>query len=386
MTADHGDSAAPGNVPGAAFGRYSPHGESEGRFDLVVRGYDRRQVDEHIANLERTISRQRSEMQQARPATRDGGQVGNSPEKIGEFTGRLKSILEAAEEEAKEIRAEARNYARGEEEGVRARLADLERRRDAVVGDLSRVRGNLDALLARLSGPPAPKTPPEDNSLPSRSDKPLALRTDKMPPSGRPDQSKNLQPTPRVEPAGRPDASRAPSPSAGSSRQSPSPVSSSRPSPSPAAASSRPASSDLSSRPQSDSTSRPSPSPTKSPDQGSRVGSLPLLSELGRPKPSQRPATEDNSRPVSPRPSPSPSSTPGNSPGSSTPSPASRPSPSPRPRITPTSGAGPSVINPPGRGTESPQPVRNGVPNRENDTAAKRDEDGGPSAFGTGAR
>jgi DivIVA domain-containing protein len=308
MTADHGDNAVPGRYPHPVDG--------EGRFDVVVRGYDRRQVDEHLANLERTIARQRSELQQARSASRDSG-TGNSPEKIGEFTGRLKSILEAAEEEAKEIRAEARGYARGEEEAARARLADLEHRRDGVVSDLSRVRGQLDGLLARLAG-----TPPEDNqaqlTLPSRGDK----------------------------------AGAAPAPDAQS-----------RPSP-----------------------AQPQP---QSPEQGSRGASVPG-GELSRPKPTQRPGIgEEIGRPISaPRPAPSspaPSSQ-GSPPPSPSQSPIPRPTPSPRPRVSPPSGAGPQGGGPPGRTSEPPQPARNGMINRDTGAPLKRDEDGGHSAFGTGAR
>jgi syndecan 1 len=347
MTADHGDSAVPGAGPGPGPGRFPSHGEAEGRFDIVVRGYDRRQVDEHIANLERTISRQRTELQQhpaqsqqPRPsASREP--VGNSSEKIGEFTGRLKSILEAAEEEAKEIRTEARNFARAEEDAARARLADLERRRDGLMGDLSRVRGNLDALLTRYAGPPAPKTPPEGNPLPVRADN-GAPRAEKVPAStSRQDAAKPTVgaartgagpgPNPRTDPSGRPSAA------------------------------------------------QPGPAPS-----------------ADRPKPATRPGTEENGRPgTAPRTVPAAPATPGgNTPGSTPggsagPSPKPRPTPSPRPRATPPSGGTPAGLGQPapgpiGRGSE--QPARNGVLNRDNGTGPNRDDDGGHSAFGSGAR
>src|SRR5882724_1605909 len=179
MSADHGDSPVPG--------RHTSDGETAAapRFDVVVRGYDRRQVDEHIAGLERTLARQHTELEQARgsangtngangtaqarsgaaalfnagtgssrPAGTDSS-TGLTPEMISAFTTRLQSILQAAEEEAEEVRTNARNYARKEEEAGRTRLAELERRREGMLADLNRVRGQLDTVLtgAKKEGP-----------------------------------------------------------------------------------------------------------------------------------------------------------------------------------------------------------------------------------------
>jgi syndecan 1 len=194
MSADHGDNAGPGRPlsdgePGAP------------RFDVVVRGYDRRQVDEHIAGLERTISRQRTDLDQTgrngsagpRADSRSGaglfgptGRAGSpaadaagglTPEMISAFTTRLQSILQAAEEEAEEVRSNARTFARKEEDAGRARLAELDRRRESMLADLSRVRSQLDGLLNTATKepaigaglPPAPATPPD--GLPLRGDK-----------------------------------------------------------------------------------------------------------------------------------------------------------------------------------------------------------------------
>jgi hypothetical protein len=322
MTAEHGDSAVPS--------RYPQNGDGEGRFDIVVRGYDRRQVDEHVGNLERTVSRLRAELQQPRteqprPAAHSGGQTGNSPEKITEFTGRLKSILEAAEEEAKEIRSEARNFARAEEEAARARLADLERRREGVVGELSRARSSLDALLSRFAG--NSHTPPD--GLPLRGDQPLPP-TDKVP-------------TSTARPEAQPTTGRAP-----------------------VAPPARPAGA-------TDAPSRSSvPDVTPRPSTGSPVSPA----EPGRPAPGPSSGVE-NGRPIAPRPStPSPAPTQGGPslPPGVSPSPKPRPSPSPRPRTgAPAAHA-------------APEPARNGATSRDSG-ALKRDEDGGgPSAFGSGAR
>jgi syndecan 1 len=156
------------------------------RFDVVLRGYDRRQVDEHIARLQRVLSRMRSDLESARrgqspvpplmgppappggrprPSPRprpDGVPVGADHDVVGTFTERMHAILQAAEEEAAEIRGKAQSAARAEEERVgaaraaarteeetmRATLADLVRQRDAVLAELTRVRGQLEGLLA----------------------------------------------------------------------------------------------------------------------------------------------------------------------------------------------------------------------------------------------
>jgi syndecan 1 len=76
----------------------------------------------------------------------------------------MQTILQAAEEEAAEIRGQARSAARAEEErlvATRAALTNLVRQRDAVLADLTRMRGQLEALL---SGPTARITVPAQDS------------------------------------------------------------------------------------------------------------------------------------------------------------------------------------------------------------------------------
>jgi hypothetical protein len=165
------------------------------RFDVVLRGYDRRQVDEHVARLQRVLARMRADLELARsqpipvvppagdapggrprpaPRPRPGTPGGDPPDMIGSFTDRMQSILQAAEEEAAEIRNQARTAARADEERVRAHLADLIRQRDAVLAELTRLRGQLEGLL---SGPTARIT------LPAReSGSPPAGRPREMPP------------------------------------------------------------------------------------------------------------------------------------------------------------------------------------------------------------
>ena len=166
------------------------------RFDVVLRGYDRRQVDEHISRLQRLMGRMRNDLDASRgqpvPPTPAGGRLRPTPrprpdglpatganDVVGSFTDRMHAILQAAEEEAAEIRGKARAAVRAEEEragGVRAsaraeeeaarrNLADLVRQRDAVLAELTRVRGQLEALL---SGPTTRITLPIQESRPDR--------------------------------------------------------------------------------------------------------------------------------------------------------------------------------------------------------------------------
>src|SRR5690606_7123354 len=147
------------------------------RFDVVLRGYDRKQVDEHVAKLQRVVARMRADLEMARshplpmvsppggmpaaggprpvpPRPGPGGpqQRGDAPDVVGSFTDRMQSILQAAEEEAAEIRNKARAQARAEEEKVRAQIADLQRQRDALLKELTRMRGQLEGMLAAPTG------------------------------------------------------------------------------------------------------------------------------------------------------------------------------------------------------------------------------------------
>src|SRR5690242_11220721 len=154
------------------------------RFDVVLRGYDRKQVDEHVARLQRVLARMRADLEMARSQPlplvpppgfgpgpglppppphgpgprprRTPGPRGDQGDTIGTFTDRMQNILQAAEEEAAEIRATARAAARAEHESVRAELADLLRQRDALRAEVGRMRGQL--------GRPGRPGPVDENS------------------------------------------------------------------------------------------------------------------------------------------------------------------------------------------------------------------------------
>jgi len=147
------------------------------RFDVVLRGYDRRQVDEHVSRLQRAIVRMRSDLDIVRsqplsavgrpsPVARPGMPPDGGPD--------AQAIVAKAEEEAAEIRNRARSAARAEEERVKAQLVDLTRQRDALLAEISRLRGQRDgaqreapvaAPTSRMSSPSdappgSPGTPP----------------------------------------------------------------------------------------------------------------------------------------------------------------------------------------------------------------------------------
>lgn len=170
MTADAGAAGAP-------------------RFDVVLRGYDRRQVDEHVARLQRVLARMRDDIEAGRsrpdpvvpgppgparptPRPRPTQQPSAaSPDMIGNFSDRMQSILAGAEEEAAEIRKKAL----ADRDAARAELAALARQRDAVLTDLNRMRGQLEGMLAaptaRIVLPTREMAPregsPQERSLPS---------------------------------------------------------------------------------------------------------------------------------------------------------------------------------------------------------------------------
>ncbi|MDD7940652.1 hypothetical protein PHK61_19695 [Actinomycetospora lutea] len=162
-------------------------------FDVVLRGYDRRQVDEHVAGLRRMNAQLRAQLavrerrrngpgaadasalegrvsdtlpEARRSASADDPGAGN-PDMVGAFNDRLRGILQAAEQEAQLVRSKAAESLLAEHAESRAALADLRAQRDAVVDELVRLRGRLDDIVsgpvrpsAVPPGPPRPSGPP----------------------------------------------------------------------------------------------------------------------------------------------------------------------------------------------------------------------------------
>jgi hypothetical protein len=168
-------------------------------FDVVLRGYDRRQVDEHVAGLRRMNAQLRAQlavrerrrtgpntgpspslegalsdtMPEARRSPAPDEQAGadegaaGGPDMVGAFNDRLRGILQAAEQEAQLVRSKAAESLLAEHAESRAALAELRAQRDAVVDELVRLRGRLDEIVSGparpSSSPPAHHGPPRPN-------------------------------------------------------------------------------------------------------------------------------------------------------------------------------------------------------------------------------
>ena len=168
-------------------------------FDVVLRGYDRRQVDEHVAGLRRMNAQLRAQLAvrerrrsaapgRRRPRAGLEGRVSDTipearrspgararpvtparrrpaaPTWSGAFNDRLRGILQAAEQEAQLVRSKAAESLLAEHAESRAALAELRAQRDAVVDELVRLRGRLDDIVSgphapRSAAPPAPPVP-----------------------------------------------------------------------------------------------------------------------------------------------------------------------------------------------------------------------------------
>lgn len=164
-------------------------------FDVVLRGYDRRQVDEHVAGLRRMNAQLRAQLAvrerrrgaaseasvssglegrasdtipEARRAPvadqqESGDAAPGGPDMVGAFNDRLRGILQAAEQEAQLVRSKAAESLLAEHAESRAALAELRAQRDAVVDELVRLRGRLDDIVSGptrpSAAPPAPPRP-----------------------------------------------------------------------------------------------------------------------------------------------------------------------------------------------------------------------------------
>src|SRR5919112_852316 len=99
------------------------------RFNVVLRGYNRRQVDEHLSRLQRLfhVLRRGLDSTRSQAATAPPGSLGtprsqsdglppggDRPDVVGAFIDRMQAIVRAAEKEAGEIRSNAQAAALAE--------------------------------------------------------------------------------------------------------------------------------------------------------------------------------------------------------------------------------------------------------------------------------
>ncbi|GAA4843656.1 hypothetical protein GCM10023201_38220 [Actinomycetospora corticicola] len=154
--------------------------EADGpHFDVVLRGYDRAQVDEHVAGLRRMVAQLRAQLavrerrrtpepppaprrelaatlQEGSPGAPAPAAAPQDPDQVGAFNERLRGILQAAEQEAALVRSKAAESLLAEHAESRAALADLRSQRDAVFDELVKVKGHLDDLVANSGRPSRP--------------------------------------------------------------------------------------------------------------------------------------------------------------------------------------------------------------------------------------
>jgi ribosomal protein L29 len=165
-------------------------------FDVVLRGYDRAQVDEHVAGLRRMVAQLRAQLavrERRRPGPEEApaprGELAatlqegarttpppveasasaptmpptssssGEPGGVDAFNERLRGILQAAEQEAQMVRSKAAESLLAEHAESRAALADLRSQRDTVFDELVRVKNHLDDLVANSGRPSSPPRP-----------------------------------------------------------------------------------------------------------------------------------------------------------------------------------------------------------------------------------
>jgi cell division septum initiation protein DivIVA len=175
------------------------------QFAVVLRGYDRHQVDDYLSQLGTYVAQLREDLAQALAREEATGlelsQVRAELERgrpsfdaLGERVSQLLGLAEteadqlrasarsdaeetraSAERDAAQVRSDARRDADELAESTRSELADLGRLREDLLGDLAEVRASLEDVLARstrridLSDAAAP-APVEESGVPANGD------------------------------------------------------------------------------------------------------------------------------------------------------------------------------------------------------------------------
>lgn len=149
-------------------------------YSITLRGYRPNQVDEYVARLQRVMARLESDLRQAReqssalasappphappPRPRPQRDRADLPDDAM-FTERMEGILQAAEEEAAEIRQSAREAARAAYTRARSEVFDLATQRDAVLSELTTMRRQIEGMFPGAPAPaPAPQPRPHGSA------------------------------------------------------------------------------------------------------------------------------------------------------------------------------------------------------------------------------
>ncbi|MCW2632216.1 MAG: hypothetical protein JWR88_1178 [Pseudonocardia sp.] len=146
------------------------------RFDVVLRGYDRGQVEEHVAQLNGILARLRDELRAAHQQLARQGSPQPAPrpqpqdppaEMVASVGRRMQSMMRAAEADAEEVRRKAEADAVQLEKATQMQVAELVMQRDALLGDLARLRGEAEEIAARVGVDRSPASPPPAASVSS---------------------------------------------------------------------------------------------------------------------------------------------------------------------------------------------------------------------------
>ncbi len=126
-------------------------------FDLVLRGYDRHQVDEHLRQLAGTIEQLRTELARTSSELERGRP---SYDALGERVAQILGLAEAeaaqlrsdAERDAADLRVQAHRDAEELVASVRREVDELGQRRSALLAEMEAMRQTLGGILTGAVG------------------------------------------------------------------------------------------------------------------------------------------------------------------------------------------------------------------------------------------
>jgi len=236
-----GDDLVPGMVTVVEVADAAPAAPQQsgdvGGFDVVLRGYDRHQVDGHLARVAVLVEQQRAEL--AATAARESASTAElarvsaelergrpSFDALGERVSQMLGLAEtesdqmradaerdasvlrlAAEREAADIRSDARREA--EELGAAARreVADLSDRRVELLTEIAQMRDALNTILAGVTEQ-WPSLAPSGTTLEQTSDEAADETTDEVSDGTLPPESEEAADTRAIDITGKPSTSK----------------------------------------------------------------------------------------------------------------------------------------------------------------------------------
>jgi hypothetical protein len=118
-------------------------------FDVVLRGYDREQVEERLLQWSEALTEAEDQRDLALEALQEARRQAERPSPALQISDRLRQILGLAEQEAADIRAEAAAEVRDAVERVRAEAADIREKAHADLRrDIATAQQEAEQLVA----------------------------------------------------------------------------------------------------------------------------------------------------------------------------------------------------------------------------------------------